>query len=197
MTFIRFPWEIYKGDRYWVLLWSKINSKNSIQLIPSVPIPRWHSFWLVKGKGRRQNRGNHRSQLYWVPPRKSGLLRILRILSWCGSCRNSSFKGRRLVERAWDGKNGRPINPSTNDECGLLIEGFDAPPCLMMPFNPRYYPPLLENFWIEEEDGSFMPTCWKSLLSISIVWTASREVEKKGNLNFVSAPSISAILTRS
>jgi len=39
-----------------------------------------------------------------------------------------------------------PMNPSTNDECGLLIEGFDSPPCLMMPFNPRYYPSLLEGF---------------------------------------------------
>ena len=34
---------------------------------------------------------------------------------------------------------------STNDECGLLVEGFDTPPVLMMPHNPRYYPPLLES----------------------------------------------------
>jgi hypothetical protein len=37
-----------------------------------------------------------------------------------------------------------PMNPSTNDECGLLVEGFDSPPCLMMPYNPRYYPSLIE-----------------------------------------------------
>ena len=39
-----------------------------------------------------------------------------------------------------------PINPSTNDECGLLIEGFDSSPCLMMPYNPPYYPALFEGF---------------------------------------------------
>jgi GNAT superfamily N-acetyltransferase len=37
-----------------------------------------------------------------------------------------------------------PMNPTTNDECGLLIEGFDSPPVLMMTYNPRYYVPLVE-----------------------------------------------------
>jgi hypothetical protein len=37
-----------------------------------------------------------------------------------------------------------PMNPTTNDECGLLIEGFDRPPAVMMPYNPRYYVPLVE-----------------------------------------------------
>jgi GNAT superfamily N-acetyltransferase len=32
-----------------------------------------------------------------------------------------------------------PMNPTTNDECGLLIEGFDSSPVLMMTYNPRYY----------------------------------------------------------
>jgi hypothetical protein len=37
-----------------------------------------------------------------------------------------------------------PMNPTTNDECGLLIEGFDSPPVLMMTYNPRYYMTLVE-----------------------------------------------------
>jgi hypothetical protein len=37
-----------------------------------------------------------------------------------------------------------PMNPSTNDECGLLIDGFDSSPRLMMPYNPVYYNALLE-----------------------------------------------------
>ncbi|MGH9443178.1 MAG: hypothetical protein ACRD16_12990 [Thermoanaerobaculia bacterium] len=32
-----------------------------------------------------------------------------------------------------------PMNPTTNDECGLLVEGFDSPPVLMMTYNPRFY----------------------------------------------------------
>jgi GNAT superfamily N-acetyltransferase len=37
-----------------------------------------------------------------------------------------------------------PMSFSVNDECGLLISGFDAPNTLMMPHNPPYYLPLIE-----------------------------------------------------
>ena len=37
-----------------------------------------------------------------------------------------------------------PMNPTTNDECGLLVEGFDSSPVFMMPYNPRYYVRLIE-----------------------------------------------------
>ncbi len=37
-----------------------------------------------------------------------------------------------------------PMSFSVNDECGLLIDGFDTPNTLMMPHNPPYYLPLLE-----------------------------------------------------
>jgi GNAT superfamily N-acetyltransferase len=37
-----------------------------------------------------------------------------------------------------------PMNPSINDDCGLLVAGFDTPPALMMPHNPPYYVRLHE-----------------------------------------------------
>lgn len=37
-----------------------------------------------------------------------------------------------------------PFNLSTNDECGLLIEGFDDPPMILMTYNPPYYIDFLE-----------------------------------------------------
>lgn len=37
-----------------------------------------------------------------------------------------------------------PANPSLNDECGLLVDGFDSPPVLMMTYNPRSYVSLVE-----------------------------------------------------
>jgi GNAT superfamily N-acetyltransferase len=36
-----------------------------------------------------------------------------------------------------------PVNPSMNYECGLLVEGFDSSPMVMMTYNPRYYPGLI------------------------------------------------------
>ena len=37
-----------------------------------------------------------------------------------------------------------PVSPSTNYECGMLIDGFDQSPMVMMPYNPRYYPELMD-----------------------------------------------------
>jgi len=38
-----------------------------------------------------------------------------------------------------------PYNPSINEECGLLMEGFDEPPSISMPWNPPYYARLMES----------------------------------------------------
>lgn len=37
-----------------------------------------------------------------------------------------------------------PVNPSMNDENAILIEGFDDPARILMPYNPRYYPDLMD-----------------------------------------------------
>ena len=36
-----------------------------------------------------------------------------------------------------------PMNLSMNDECAFLLEGFDSPSVIMMPYNPRYYLELM------------------------------------------------------
>ncbi len=46
-------------------------------------------------------------------------------------------------ERGMDTLRG-PANPTLNDEAGLLVDGFDSDPVLMMTYNPRYYPRLFE-----------------------------------------------------
>jgi len=58
-----------------------------------------------------------------------------------------------LLERAaqWLGERGLrvmrgPVTHSTNEETGLLIEGFEEPPMIGMPCNPPYYAALLEAF---------------------------------------------------
>lgn len=36
-----------------------------------------------------------------------------------------------------------PVNPSMNETCGMLAEGFDEPPVIMMPYNCAYYNDLI------------------------------------------------------
>lgn len=48
-----------------------------------------------------------------------------------------------LQKRGFDTMRG-PMNFSTNLECGLLVDGFETPPYLLMPHNHRYYLDLYE-----------------------------------------------------
>jgi GNAT superfamily N-acetyltransferase len=51
--------------------------------------------------------------------------------------------GKYLRAKGMDKLRG-PVNPSTNETCGLLIEGFDSTPMVMMTYNPPYYAGLIE-----------------------------------------------------
>ena len=74
-----------------------------------------------------------------------------------------------------------PLNPSTNYELGLLVEGFDYLPALMMSYNPPYYSRLVESCGFAKEkdllafliDGDYRLPEWMDSL-------AGRIARKKG-----------------
>jgi hypothetical protein len=151
MTFIRFPWKIYQGDRYWVPpLIKDLLSKFS----PNHPF-RSHSemiFLLAYKEGEIAGRIAGIIDHHYVEfhQDKVGFFGFFEstvnaevaeiLLSWVEAW---------LKEHGMERMIG-PMNPSTNDECGLLVEGFDTSPCLMMPYNPGYYPSLLESFGLKK-----------------------------------------------
>jgi GNAT superfamily N-acetyltransferase len=69
--------------------------------------------------------------------------------------------------RSWLSQRGLPkmygpTNPGTNDVLGTLVDAFDQPAMVMMPYNPSYYPALLEGaglskakdllaYWLDEK----------------------------------------------
>ncbi|MBN2216652.1 MAG: hypothetical protein JW719_04685 [Pirellulales bacterium] len=62
----------------------------------------------------------------------------------------------------WLGARGRtvirgPIDYSTNYPLGLLVDGFDTPPRIMMNHNPPYYAPLLESWGLAKAKDLY---CW-------------------------------------
>jgi GNAT superfamily N-acetyltransferase len=50
-----------------------------------------------------------------------------------------------LKEKGVDQKIIGPVNFSTNEPCGLLVQGFDSSPVLMQTYNAEYYISLIEN----------------------------------------------------
>jgi GNAT superfamily N-acetyltransferase len=145
-AFIRFPWQIYRNEPNWVapLLGEEYKLHNFNK----------HPFW------------KHAKAKYYLAVDKGKVLgRIAAIYdpnfisfqkkNWgywgffeCienQNVANSLFKAASswLKERNIEKMIG-PMNPSTNYSCGLLINGFDSPPCIMMTYNLRYYPGLVE-----------------------------------------------------
>ena len=43
-----------------------------------------------------------------------------------------------------------PANPSSNDEFGMLLEGFEDSPRIMMTYNPKYYLDLMDNYGLKK-----------------------------------------------
>ena len=67
--------------------------------------------------------------------------------------------------RAWIDAKGLtplrgPVNYSTNDSCGVLVEGFDEPPKIMMPYNRRDYDALLMGAGLQKAKD--LVTLWMS-----------------------------------
>ncbi len=67
-------------------------------------------------------------------------------------CHDDLAAARALFDqvRAWAREQGfalirGPFSPSTNDPLGVLVEGFDDPPAVYMPYNPPYYHDLVIN----------------------------------------------------
>ena len=77
-----------------------------------------------------------------------------------------------------------PFNPSVNDEIGLLIEGFDLSPTLMMTYNPPYYAGLIEKYGFKK-----VKDLYAYLLDQRTVYTdrfnrAYELVKKRQNITF-------------
>ena len=151
MAFIRFPWEIYKGDRYWV---PPLIKDQLLKFSPNHPF-RSHSemilFMADKG-GRTVGRIAGIIDHHYIKFHQEnvGFFGFFESIADAEVAEMLLSKvGKWLKEHGMEKMVG-PMNPSMNDECGLLVEGFDVSPCLMMPYNPRYYPSLLEGFGLKK-----------------------------------------------
>jgi GNAT superfamily N-acetyltransferase len=85
---------------------------------------------------------------------------------------------RALLEAAegWLRERGRdrmvgPMDYTTNDECGVLIEGYERPPMILQPWHHRYYPGLMEGYGLAKSIDLLM---WELRLD---------EVEDKGGFH--------------
>lgn len=147
--FILFPWssQIYKNDPYWV---PPLISEDKKLFNPAInPFHKYAEitlFLLYQNKkpvGRIAAIINHNHNKFH--DEKTGFFGFFESI-------NSPEVARHLIDAASNYLKAKgmevirgPMNFSTNDTCGLLIEGFDSSPLFMMTYNPPYYSELLES----------------------------------------------------
>lgn len=148
MTFIKFQWEIYKNDPYWV-----------------APLIMERKVMLSKKKNPFFQHGDMELFLAEKDGKVSGRIAAIRNdlhnkihnenIGFFGffECINDQNVANALLDTAknWVKEKGLtdmrgPASPSSNDEWGMLLEGYDDSPRLLMPYNPKYYITLCENY---------------------------------------------------
>lgn len=146
--FIKFAWEIYKDDPYWVppLIFDKM------RILDRKKHPFYKhakaEFFIAERNGKMVGRiAAIKNELHnKIHNDKVGFFGFF-------ECINDQQVANALFDAAkiWLKENGcdtmrGPANPSSNDEYGMLIEGFDDEPRILMTYNPRYYLDLCENY---------------------------------------------------
>jgi hypothetical protein len=151
--FIKVPWKIYKGDKNWVppLIFDVKNNLDT-KKNPFYKHSRIQLYLAQKDGGEYIGRiaaiiNDNHNKTHNDKVGFFGFFECINDLDVAKALFDeaSSF----LKENGMDTIRG-PVNPSTNDECGLLIEGFELPPVILMLYNPSYYLELIENSGFEK-----------------------------------------------
>jgi len=138
--FHRFAWEVYRANPHWV---PPLLSEMNFVLSARNPFFRHAEavYFLAHQNGRLIGRiaaiidRNHIE----IHQEQAGFFGYFECLP-----DPAAAEGLLNAAAAWLKQRGMaimrgPMNPSTNDECGFLLEGFDSPPMIMMPYGPPYY----------------------------------------------------------
>ncbi|HEX2787894.1 MAG TPA: hypothetical protein VHP32_08315 [Ignavibacteria bacterium] len=146
--FIDFPYQLYRGNDYWVPP-LRFDVKNNLDTVKNpfyqhAKIAMWLAYKDGEIAGRIAAITNESHNKFYND--KVGFFGFF-------ECINDVQVSRMLFDEAskWLKEQGKdvmrgPVNPSMNDECGLLINAFDQSNVLLMPYNFEYYIKLLEDF---------------------------------------------------
>ena len=79
-----------------------------------------------------------------------------------------------------------PMNPSTNDEVGFLIDGYDTPPFFMMTHNPPYYNDFMQDLGFEKAKDLYAYFIHKDNLNMERVNKLSESMKKRFSVSIRS-----------
>lgn len=77
-----------------------------------------------------------------------------------------------------------PLNLSTNHEVGLLVEGFQDPPAVMMTYNPSYYSGLFEAWGLAKAKDLFAYTVKRESRFSERLLAQAERLKQRGRVTF-------------
>ncbi len=146
-TFLTFPWTIYKDNPYWVppllsMQKHKLDRKNNATW------KHMEGDYFIAWRGDQPVGTiaafiNHRhNEFHNEHIGFFGMFEVYNDQEAATALLNTAADW--VARRGYDAIRG-PASFSTNDECAVLIEGFDDPPVVLMPYNHPYYADLIAN----------------------------------------------------
>jgi len=146
--FIKFEWEVYKNDKNWVPpliidMLTRFNPKKN-PFFEHSEVQPYLAYENCKIVGRIVAIVNHlHNQFHNEKVVFFGFFEVLNNFEIAKSLFDKVAEYGR--EKGMNIMRG-PTSFSSNDMWGLLIENFDEPPVVMMPYNPPYYIQLIEKY---------------------------------------------------
>jgi len=150
--FILLPWKIYKGDPNWVA--PLIMDQKTLLSVEKNPFYKHcetqHFLAYKDGKPAGRISALVNSNYNEFQGEKTGFFGFFESVR-DGEVSGALFKAAEdwVRARKMDRLRG-PTNPSTNDTLGLLVDAFDQPPAVMMPYNPVYYVDLYQDYGLKK-----------------------------------------------
>jgi len=143
--FIRLPHQIYRDDPRWV---APLTSDERTRLTPGKNPFFEHAeaaYFMARDRGRDVGRiaasiDRNYDQMHGERQAGFGFLEADSADAVAALLGEVARWGRERGARVLRG----PMNFTTNDDCGLLIRGFETPPTILMPYNPPSYPAWVE-----------------------------------------------------
>ena len=151
-AFVTFPWRVYRNDPHWV---PPLISERMAFFDPQRNPFYQHAevaLFMARRDGEpvgtiaalinHQHNAFHNEQVGFfgafevLPDREAAHALLATARDWVRERGMTALRG--------------PATFSTNEECGLLIEGFDDPPRILMAYNPPYYRDLIERFGFQK-----------------------------------------------
>jgi GNAT superfamily N-acetyltransferase len=152
VKFLKFAWKIYEGDAYWVpplmMDKKKLLNKEKNPFFKTAQMEMFMAYKDGEPVGRiAAIKNDTHNEVHNENIGFFGFFESINDQEVANALLDTAKEW--LKDKGVDAMRG-PANPSSNDEFGMLLEGFDDSPRIMMPYNPKYYLDLMDNYGLKK-----------------------------------------------